>query len=140
MEPIIPMTAGLLLDICGSLLVIKPLWQFFNLQFKIYDDDRIVVHLTDNVDLVTGPISWSPTGLGVKIPVKVKVMDNNKNKIKSLEIKVKTLEHLVDDIITALESQQKKFKFDANSAKSGFVLLGIGFFLILIASWINHLK
>jgi hypothetical protein len=104
MELIIPMTAGLLLDICGTLLILKP-FMFISKNMRLRDYPSI----TSVAEEVGEDWFYYIEELDKKI--------SEKNR---------------DD--------RKKNQKYADDVKWGFVFLAFGFFLILIASWINYIE
>ena len=104
MDSIIPMTAGLLLDICGTLLILKP-FMFVSKNMRLRD----YPNLFSDFEIVGEDWFYYINELDGKI--------SEKNR---------------DD--------RKKSQKYSDDVKWGFVFLSIGFFLILIASWINYLN
>lgn len=118
MESIIPMTAGLLLDICGSYLIVQDFIQMVNRGTRTYHS--ILDHVNKN--------QTSPD----------KIIDN----MEQLQNKMISFPNKIGSISVPYSSAWNMFskKDTTNTIKWGFTFLSSGFILILIASWIDYLK
>lgn len=97
------MTAGLLLDICGTLLILKPfMFVSKNMRLRDYALLSSIFEIDDDWHYYIEELDK-------------KISDKTKN-------------------------DREKSQRYANDVKWGFAFLAIGFFLILIASWITYIE
>lgn len=104
-ESIIPMTAGLLLDICGTFLILRP-YMDFN-KGRSIEEYQGFSHLVKHA----GQNNWAF------------FLDELAGKLS------RQITRNVDDRIR-----------HAEAVKWGFIFLSVGFFLILIASWVDYFE
>ncbi len=117
-ESIIPMTAGLLLDICGGYLIVQNFIQMVNRGTRTYHS--ILDHVNKD--------QKSPD----------KIIDN----ITQIQDKRISFPNKIGSISVSYTVAWNMFAKE-NTVKTirwGFAFLSVGFFLILIASWINYIE
>ena len=118
-DSIIFMTAGLLLDMCGTFMIVYPLTQ------KI-PDLSLVLRLTNSIEEYVSGLRLNEykikKGEYPDYYISSYLLDNYK---------------FTDDIQNEIE---KEIKYNFGSIKWGLLFLLCGFFFILIASWIDHLN